>query len=224
MLPAYVEIMLAADDRGARDACHELEAIAEADDDGALGAIAAQARARGPAGGRRARRALPRFAVPAQAWQGSTRRTSGPNAVLMAPGCRALGDEDSAALELEAARAGFERWAAPDLDRLERLAPPGAGAAHGLTERELEVLRHVAAGATNKAIATELVLSVRTIDRHVSNIFTKLGVSTRARPPRRAHELTCSERRWVKSPMLRGQRLGGFADARPARRAYGRTP
>jgi DNA-binding NarL/FixJ family response regulator len=51
------------------------------------------------------------------------------------------------------------------------------------------VLRQVAAGATNKAIAAELVLSVRTIDRHVSNILRKLGVSTRAAAAARAHEL-----------------------------------
>jgi DNA-binding NarL/FixJ family response regulator len=51
---------------------------------------------------------------------------------------------------------------------------------HGLTARELQVLSLVAAGATNRAIASELVLSERTVDRHVSNIFTKLGVSSRA--------------------------------------------
>jgi DNA-binding NarL/FixJ family response regulator len=54
--------------------------------------------------------------------------------------------------------------------------------------RELEVLRHLADGATNKAIAAELVLSVRTVDRHVSNIFAKLGVSTRAAATAYAHE------------------------------------
>jgi DNA-binding NarL/FixJ family response regulator len=59
---------------------------------------------------------------------------------------------------------------------------------HGLTERELEVLRPLAAGATNKAIAAELVLSVRTVDRHVSNIFVKLGVSSRAAATAFAHE------------------------------------
>jgi DNA-binding NarL/FixJ family response regulator len=50
---------------------------------------------------------------------------------------------------------------------------------HGLTARELQVLSLVAAGQTNKTIASELVLSERTVDRHVSNIFTKLGVSSR---------------------------------------------
>jgi DNA-binding NarL/FixJ family response regulator len=50
----------------------------------------------------------------------------------------------------------------------------------GLTDREIEVLRAVTSGATNRAIAAELVLSERTIDRHVSNIFSKLGVTTRS--------------------------------------------
>jgi DNA-binding NarL/FixJ family response regulator len=60
--------------------------------------------------------------------------------------------------------------------------------AHGLTQRELEVLRHAAAGETNKAIAAELVVSVRTVDRHVSNIFAKLGLSSRAAATAYAHE------------------------------------
>ena len=53
-------------------------------------------------------------------------------------------------------------------------------AGSGLTARELEVLRLVAAGQTNRAIAADLFLSERTVDRHVSNIFTKLGVPSRA--------------------------------------------
>ena len=63
------------------------------------------------------------------------------------------------------------------VDSLTRRAP--SVDVHGLTARELQVLRLVAAGETNKAIATKLVLSERTVDRHVSNIFTKLGVSSR---------------------------------------------
>ena len=134
----------------------------------------------------------PRFARAGEGW----RRLDAPyelarTRALAAQACQALGDDDSAALELDAARAGFERLGArPELERLERLAAGGhSGAAHGLTAREVEVLRQVAAGATNKAIAAELVLSVRTIDRHVSNILRKLGVSTRAAAAARAHEL-----------------------------------
>ena len=97
--------------------------------------------------------------------------------------CRALGDDETARLEFSAARAAFEHLGAvPDLTRLDALEAPAAAAAHGppLTIREREVLRLVAAGKTNKAIATELALSERTIDRHVSNILTKLDVPSRA--------------------------------------------
>ncbi len=59
---------------------------------------------------------------------------------------------------------------------------------HGLTRRELQVLRLVAAGETNRGIATELVLSERTVDRHVSNIYAKLGVSSRAAATAYAYE------------------------------------
>ena len=64
------------------------------------------------------------------------------------------------------------------------------------------MLRLVAAGETNKAIAAELVLSVRTVDRHVSNIFAKLGVSSRAAATAYAHEHRhrLNDRLWVKSP------------------------
>lgn len=68
----------------------------------------------------------------------------------------------------------------PDLARLDSFTGAARGGPHGLTERELEVLRHLATGETNKAIAADLVLSERTVDRHVSNIFVKLGVSSRA--------------------------------------------
>ena len=110
--------------------------------------------------------------------------------VLVGLGCRALGDEDTAGMELDAARVVFEQLgAAPDLarvDSLVRRAP--SGEPHGLTPRELQVLRLVTAGWTNKAIAAELVLSERTVDRHVSNIFTKLGVSSRAAATAYAYE------------------------------------
>ena len=104
--------------------------------------------------------------------------------------CHALGDDDTATLELEAARDLFEQLGAvPDLARVDSLARhAAAGDAHGLTPRELQVLRLVAAGQTNKAIAAELVLSQRTVDRHMSNIFIKLGVSSRAAATAYAYE------------------------------------
>ncbi len=110
--------------------------------------------------------------------------------VLVGLACRAVGDHDTAALELEAARSVFaELGAAPDIARVDSLAPrKDITDTHGLTARELQVLRLVAAGRTNKAIAAELVVSERTIDRHVSNIFTKLRVSSRAAATAFAYE------------------------------------
>jgi DNA-binding NarL/FixJ family response regulator len=84
-------------------------------------------------------------------------------------------------MELDAARWVFRQLAAaPDLARVEALSGRVATGAGGLTPRELEVLRLVAAGETNKAIAADLFVSERTVDRHMSNIFAKLGVSSRA--------------------------------------------
>jgi DNA-binding CsgD family transcriptional regulator len=110
--------------------------------------------------------------------------------VLVGLGCRTVGDEDTAAWELDAARGVFDRLGAgPDVARVDSLtASPQAAAAHGLTQRELQVLRLVARGATNRSIAAELVLSERTIDRHVSNIFAKVHVSSRAAATAYAYE------------------------------------
>jgi DNA-binding NarL/FixJ family response regulator len=85
-------------------------------------------------------------------------------------------------MELDAAQTVFARLgAAPDLARVEALAGSEAAlSAHGLTRRELQVLRLLATGKTNQAIATDLVLAEKTVHRHVSNIFAKLDVSSRA--------------------------------------------
>jgi DNA-binding NarL/FixJ family response regulator len=93
-------------------------------------------------------------------------------------------------MELDAARVVFEQLgAAPDLASVGSLVRRATSDdPHGLTPRELQVLRLVTVGRTNKAIAAELVLSERTVDRHVSNIFTKLGVSSRAAATAYAYE------------------------------------
>jgi DNA-binding NarL/FixJ family response regulator len=85
-------------------------------------------------------------------------------------------------MEFDAARRVFKQLgAAPDLIRVERLSQRSAPkAACGLSAREVEVLRLVATGKTNRAIADELFISEKTVARHVSNIFTKLGLSSRA--------------------------------------------
>ena len=78
---------------------------------------------------------------------------------------------------------------APDIASIDAQAVrSGPREPHGLTGLELEVLRLVAAGKTNKSIAAELVLSERTIERHVSNIFFKLNVSSRAAATAFAYE------------------------------------
>ena len=93
------------------------------------------------------------------------------------------GSEAGAELELEAAAATFRRiGAAPDLARVERLLrrPATKTPAHGLSTREVQILRLVAAGKTNRMIAEQLRISERTVARHVSNIFVKLGLSSRS--------------------------------------------
>jgi len=93
---------------------------------------------------------------------------------------RALGDEDGARMELDAARAIFDRLGAgPDADQTASLLGRRAHPA-GLSDREIEVLRHVASGRSNKEIAAELAISEHTVARHMSNIFAKLSVSSRA--------------------------------------------
>jgi DNA-binding CsgD family transcriptional regulator len=105
--------------------------------------------------------------------------------VLMGRANRAAGDEEAAQLEFDAARTALtELHAVADLDRLERIAA-GAGAGRasasaGLTRRELEVLRLIASGRSNRQIAHELFLSERTVARHVSNILGKLGLANRS--------------------------------------------
>jgi ATP/maltotriose-dependent transcriptional regulator MalT len=96
--------------------------------------------------------------------------------------CRALGDEDSGRLELETARRLFTQLGATtDIERVEKLlTTPIAATTEVLTAREIEVLRLIASGKTNRRIATELKISEKTVARHVSNIFTKLDVSSRA--------------------------------------------
>ena len=184
LLPAYVEIMLAVGDvEEARSACRELQEISARYDSAMLGAMVAHARGAVDLAEGDARAALRALRRAWQVWQElevpyEVARVR----VLLGLACRALGDDDSAALELEAAHDVFgQLGAAPDRARVGSLIRSAApDHALGLTARELEVLRLVAAGATNKAIATDLVLSERTIDRHVSNIFTKVGVTSRA--------------------------------------------
>jgi len=96
--------------------------------------------------------------------------------VLIGHGCQLLGDEETAKLELAAASRQFEAMGVADVayGLVSDESPK-----HGLTSREIDVLARLATGETNRDIAEELYLSVKTIDRHVANILTKLGVSSR---------------------------------------------
>jgi DNA-binding CsgD family transcriptional regulator len=103
--------------------------------------------------------------------------------LLVAEACRALGDDDAARMELDAARAALQALgAAGDLAALQET---GSGP---LSAREREVLGWLATGATNRAIAGRLFLSEKTVARHVSNIFAKLGVTSRAAATSYAYE------------------------------------
>jgi DNA-binding CsgD family transcriptional regulator len=192
LLPAYVEIMLAIDDvEAARNACRELEDLARAFDTGVPDAMAAQARGAVELAEGDARAAIISLRRAFDVWQ----RIEAPYAaarvrVLIGLACRALGDEDGADLEIDAARSVFDRLgAAPDLARIGRLTKAVAsGRTHRLTAREVQVLRLVSVGKTNATIAAELFLSERTIERHLSNIFTKLDLSTRTAATAWAYE------------------------------------
>jgi len=184
LLPAFVEIVLAEGDVAtARRGADELGEAAAVYGTPALGAMWSQALGAVLLAGGDPRRAVATLRSAWRAW----RELAAPYEearvrVLIAQGCRALGDGETATLELEAARQAFERLGArPDLARVATELGEGAEAAtHGLTARELEVLRLVATGLTNLAIADELHLAVKTVDRHVSNIFAKAGVASRA--------------------------------------------
>jgi DNA-binding CsgD family transcriptional regulator len=192
LLPAYVEIMLAmGETEEARSACRELEEVLTQYNSGMLRAMVAHAEGAVALTQGDTRAALPVLRHAWQVWQElevpyEVARVR----VLLGQACRAVGDDDTATLELVAARGVFEQLGAtPDLAKVDSLARDALSVdAHGLTPRELQVLRLVAAGETNKAIAAELFLSDRTVDRHVSNIFTKLGVSSRAAATAYAYE------------------------------------
>ncbi len=191
LLPAFAEIALAVGDvAAARAASDELSALAHGHEDGALGANAARARGAVDLAEGDPAAALVSLRRAAETWL----RLDVPYEVarvreLLGLACRALDDEDTAALELDSARATYARLGAvADLARVRQLVGDARSEAHGLTKRELEVLRLVAAGATNKAIAARLVVSERTVDRHVSNILAKLRVASRAAATASAYE------------------------------------
>lgn len=192
LLEPYVEIVLEAGDvEAAQTAVDELVAIA--DRSGAALLLAMAARATGivhlAAGDTRA--ALSTLRQSETRWlELDAPYESARTRVQIGRACQAVGDNEGAGLEFDAARRVFtELGATPDLARLERLTSDvETGRQGGLSPREVEILRLVAAGNTNRAIAADLSISERTVDRHVSNIFTKIDVSTRAAATAYAYE------------------------------------
>jgi DNA-binding NarL/FixJ family response regulator len=186
VLAAAVEILVST---GALDeaaaACDELDQRAEAGDTELLSAMALTARASlllardAPSG------AAGVLRVAVRHWRKLDMPYEEARArVLMADACRRLGDVDAAELERDAALAAFERLGARA--DVARLRPPAEETP--LTARECDVVRLVAAGRTNREIATTLVISEHTVARHVQNIFVKLGCSSRAAATAYAYE------------------------------------
>jgi len=180
LLPAQVEVLLAAgrvDD--ARAAARELDAIAHRADRPMLRAAADAAQGAVDLAAGDARAAAPVLRRAAQGWLELRAPYEAAQArLLVAEACRAIGDEETARLERDAARHELARLGAAG----------GAPSRGGLTPREVEVLRLLAAGGTNKDIAARLGLSSRTVDRHVSNLYAKLRVSSRAAATAWAYE------------------------------------
>jgi DNA-binding CsgD family transcriptional regulator len=192
LLPACVEIFLSTGDiQEASSACRELEELARGFDTDALRAWAAQARGAVELALGNAETSLVSLRSAAELWQ----KLEAPYLVasvraLTGVAYQALGDDEGGRLELDSARAVFEKLGATlDVRRMDTNARPAASArTHGLSARELEVLRLVASGMTNRVIAGKLFLSERTVDRHVRNIFAKLHVSSRAAATASAYE------------------------------------
>ena len=184
-LPAYVEIMLAVDRvDDARRAAAELQAISLANPTAFLRATSAHAlgavrlhEGDPPAALASLRGALTGWSDLEAPYEAARCR------VLLAAACRALGDDTTADLELQAARRTFVHLGARlDLARTDgpALTRPDTARDTVVTDRELQVLRRVASGATNTEIADDLFVSVKTVERHLSTIYRKLGVPNRA--------------------------------------------
>lgn len=193
ILPPAAEVLLAVgDSHAAREVADELDQLAQKTEANEwLGVVATATRGAVELAAGDPETALPFLRAAVAGWHkvGSPYEAARVRA-LIGSACRMIGDEDSALIELDGARDTFtELGARTDLERLSAAdQASSAPESHGLTARETEVLRCVAAGSTNKQIAAELVLSVRTVDRHVSNIFAKLDVPNRAAAATFAHE------------------------------------
>jgi DNA-binding CsgD family transcriptional regulator len=183
VLSTYVDVMLTCGDvDAARAASEELTTLFAGQDSVVLASMAVEAAASVLCADGETSTAMPLLR---RAWEG-WRELGMPHdaarvRVRIGDCCRGLGDEASAQMEYDAARQVFEQLGAqPDLERLDQRAAAPVRAVGGLTAREVEVVRLVAAGHTNKAIAQRLFLSEKTVARHLSNVYTKLDIGSRA--------------------------------------------
>lgn len=199
LLGPAVEICLANDDvQAARAAADELAATAQTSRAPLVRAMAARGLGAVMLAEGDGRAALASLRQAWTSWQGLEAPFEAAKVrVLIGRACRALGDEATAQMEYEAARRAFEGLGAtPDVAlvtaelQIPAAVPVGQerGNVAGLTAREIEVLRLVAAGKSNRAIAEALVISEKTVARHVSNIFLKLDVSSRSAATAFAYE------------------------------------
>ena len=183
LLPAQIEVAVALGNIDeARTALRELEQTCAETDTEMLRAMLAQARGAVELAAGDAPAALAGLRETTTLWQELEAPYEAARArVLLGQACRALDDEDTFELELAAARSAFEELrAAPDLAAADTLLGSGsADGEHGLSARELEVLRLLATGKSNRDIAAALVISEHTVARHVQNIFAKLRVGSR---------------------------------------------
>jgi DNA-binding CsgD family transcriptional regulator/tetratricopeptide (TPR) repeat protein len=180
LLPAYVEIALAVGELDRADAAvAELEGMAPGFG-AAVSAMAACAKGALLLARDEPLEALVALRLGLQVWQQLGAPYDAARArVLVGLACRAVGDNDTAGLELDLARAAFAHLGAePDRARVAALDAP-VGADDRLTAREVEVLQCLASGSSNAEIAATLFISEHTVARHLQNIFGKLGVSSR---------------------------------------------
>lgn len=212
LLDAAVEITLSAGNiEGARAAAGELSETADTSGAPLLRAMAARAEGAVHLAQGDARTALGPLRRAWAIWQDLDAPYEAARVrVLIGLACRELADNDTAEMELDAARQVFRQLGArPDLARADALAGIAATrAAGGLTAREVQVLRLVAAGKTNRAIAADLVISEKTVARHVSNIFTKLGLSSRSAATAYAYEHDLVKSPTQKYPRRPATRIG----------------
>jgi DNA-binding CsgD family transcriptional regulator/tetratricopeptide (TPR) repeat protein len=192
LLPAQVEILLAGRDHdGARAACIELADIAEKFQTDVLRATFAQAQGTLELAAANPREALVRLRLAWRMWEAiEIPYAAARSREVLGLACRALGDRAGGRMELEAARVAYEGLGArPDVVRVDALLARRTDAGpRGLTPREVEVLRLVAAGRSNKEVAVSLSLSVKTVERHVGNILAKLDVPSRVAATAWAYE------------------------------------